>query len=144
MAHHVTFGDFMAGNILAGDFLTRSLHIYAYCILHKKSKIVQWTQGYCSSHTYSMSWYAYLLTGSEGGLRLQLNIEQYEYMKGPNPGAGLKLQIHNQEDVPMVKDHGIAVPPGSHGFVAVKTVEVVVASMALQAMWYKYSYTIYI
>ena len=52
-------------------------------------------------------------------------------MKGPNPGAGLKLQIHNQEDVPMVKDHGIAVPPGSHGFVAVKTVEVVVASMAI-------------
>ena len=58
-------------------------------------------------------------------MRLQLNIEQYEYMKSPNPGAGIKLQIHNQDDVALVKDHGIAVPPGSHGFLAVKTVEVV-------------------
>lgn len=64
------------------------------------------------------------LAGSEGGLRLELNIEQYEYMRGPNPGAGLKLQIHNQYDVPLVKDHGLAVPPGSHGFLAIKTVEV--------------------
>ena len=55
---------------------------------------------------------------------MELNIEQYEYMRGPNPGAGLKLQIHNQNDVPLVKEHGLAVPPGSHGFVAIKTIEV--------------------
>ena len=69
--------------------------------------------------------------GSEGGLRMQLNVEQYEYMNGPNPGAGLKLQIHNQQDVPLVKDHGIAVPPGTHAFVAVKTVKVPVYLLIL-------------
>ena len=62
--------------------------------------------------------------GADGGLKLQLNIEQYEYMRGPNDGAGLKILIHNHNDVPMVRDHGLAVPPGSHGFVAIKTVEV--------------------
>ena len=76
------------------------------------------------SSTSTCTYGTCLLTGSEGGLRLELNIEQYEYMRGPNPGAGLKLQIHNQNDVPLVKEHGLAVPPGSHGFVAIKTIEV--------------------
>ena len=66
-----------------------------------------------------------LTTGADGGLKLQINIEQYEYMRGPNDGAGLKILIHNHNDVPLVRDHGLAVPPGSHGFVAVKAVEVI-------------------
>ena len=62
--------------------------------------------------------------GSEGGLRPHLNIEQYEYMKGPNSGAGLKLQVHNPDEPPLVRDQGIAIPPGSQAFVAIKTIEV--------------------
>ena len=57
-------------------------------------------------------------------MRLQVNIEQYEYMRGPNTGAGLKILVHNQKEVPLVKDYGRAVPSGSHGYVAVKTFEV--------------------
>ena len=57
-------------------------------------------------------------------MRLQLNIEQYEYMSGPNDGAGVKLLVHQPHDVPLVKDHGLAVPAGMHAFVALKIVEV--------------------
>jgi hypothetical protein len=65
-----------------------------------------------------------LFLGAQGGLRLQLNIEQYEYMRGPNDGAGVKLLVHQPHDIPLVKDHGLAVPSGMHGFVALKIVEV--------------------
>ena len=53
-----------------------------------------------------------------------MNIEQYEYMKGPNTGAGIKLHLHDQGDVALVKDQGIAVAPGTHGFVAVDLLKV--------------------
>lgn len=62
--------------------------------------------------------------GTEGGLRLQLNIEQYQYMPGPNEGAGLKIQVHNANEIPLIRDHGLAVPPGHHGLVAIKTIQV--------------------
>ena len=58
------------------------------------------------------------------GLRLKLNVEQYEYMNGPNSGAGLKIHIHNQGELAMVKDHGLAMPPGSQTFVAIDVMEV--------------------
>ncbi|ELU18124.1 hypothetical protein CAPTEDRAFT_206790 [Capitella teleta] len=59
-------------------------------------------------------------TGVEGGLRLLLNVEQYEYMPGPNSGAGLKFSLHAPEDIASVKDQGYAIPPGSHSLVAAK------------------------
>ena len=62
--------------------------------------------------------------GSEGGLQLELNIEQYEYMRGPDLGAGLRVLLHNQREVPLVKNHGLALMPGTHASIAVKTVEV--------------------
>ena len=34
-------------------------------------------------------------TGAEFGLRLVLNIEQYEYIRGPSTDAGIKVWIHN-------------------------------------------------
>ena len=66
----------------------------------------------------------YVPIGSEGGLKLQLNIEQYQYMHGPNEGAGLKVLVHNYNEIPLVRDHGLAIPPGSHAFIAAKTVKV--------------------
>ncbi|ELT94811.1 hypothetical protein CAPTEDRAFT_212993 [Capitella teleta] len=63
-------------------------------------------------------------TGVEGGLTLLLNIEQYEYMPGPNGGAGLKLSLHGQHEQAYVRDHGLAIPPGTHGFVALKTIKI--------------------
>ena len=40
------------------------------------------------------------VAGADRGLRMRLNIEQYEYMVGPNPGAGIKLLIHENTEVP--------------------------------------------
>lgn len=64
------------------------------------------------------------ISGAEGGLSLLLNVEQYEYMPGPNSGAGLKISLHGQHERAYVRDHGLAIPPGSHAFVALKVVQV--------------------
>lgn len=55
---------------------------------------------------------------------MRLNVEQYEYMKGPNEGAGMKILVHEQNEIPLVKDFGLAIPPGFHALVAVKVIEV--------------------
>ena len=64
------------------------------------------------------------ILGIEGGLRLLLNIEQYEYMPGPNSAAGIKLSLHPPNDIASLKDHGYAIYPGSQSLVAVKVKEV--------------------
>ena len=74
----------------------------------------------CSSLTTQ----AYLTAGADRGLRMRLNIEQYEYMVGPNPGAGIKLLIHDNTEVPLVKDLGNAIPPGTHAYVGIQIVQV--------------------
>ena len=53
-----------------------------------------------------------------------LNVEQYEYMKGPHNAVGLKLLLHQQDDVPLVQDFGESVPVGMHTFVAVSHMKV--------------------
>ena len=53
------------------------------------------------------------------GLQLVLNIEQYEYMKGPHNAVGLKLVLHNQDAIALVQDFGDNVPAGMHTFIAV-------------------------
>ena len=45
-------------------------------------------------------------------------------MKGPNDGAGVKMLIHEPHDIPLVRDHGIAVAVGMHAFVGLKILEV--------------------
>lgn len=64
------------------------------------------------------------LKGVENGLRLTLNIEQYEYMPGPHDAAGIKMLLHDRDEIPRVHALGQAIPPGSHVFVGVKIVEV--------------------
>ena len=58
------------------------------------------------------------------GLQLVLNIEQYEYMKGPHNAVGLKLVLHNQDAIPLVQDFGENVPAGMHTFIAVSVSKV--------------------
>ena len=41
---------------------------------------------------YVNIFYEHLVTGSRFGLTLTLNIEQYEYMVGPNTDAGIKVR----------------------------------------------------
>ena len=78
----------------------------------------------------------FFLTGADRGLRLRLNIEQYEYMQGPNDGAGLKILIHDQNDVPMVKDLGLAVRPGTHTYVDINIIEVLNIDLFLYVVRY--------
>ncbi|XP_052721999.1 uncharacterized protein LOC128192939 [Crassostrea angulata] len=61
--------------------------------------------------------------GIENGLRLTLNIEQYEYMPGPHDAAGIKMLIHDHSDIPMVHALGQAISPGSRVFVGMKIIE---------------------
>ena len=49
-----------------------------------------------------------------------MNIEQYEYMLGPQSDAGVKVFLHSKEDVPEVRDLGFAVSPGTHALVGVR------------------------
>lgn len=57
-----------------------------------------------------------IVIGSQAGLQFRLNSTVVN-MKGPNTGPGFKLHLHIQGDVALVKDHDIAVAPGSHVFV---------------------------
>ncbi len=67
----------------------------------------------------------FLCVGADRGLHLTLNIEQYEYMKGPSAGAGIKILIHDNTEIPLVRDLGQAIPPGSHAFVGVQILQVI-------------------
>ena len=61
----------------------------------------------------------YLIIGAGNGLSLNLNIEQYEYMKGPHLAAGLKILLHGHNEAPFVDDLGDALPTGMDAFVSV-------------------------
>ena len=56
-----------------------------------------------------------------------MNVEQYEYTKGPPNAVGLKLLLHHQDDVPLVQDFGDNVPVGMHTFVGVTVSKVRIA-----------------
>ena len=62
--------------------------------------------------------------GLKHGLQLVVNVEQYEYMKGPNNAVGLKLLLHHQDDVPLVQDFGDNVPAGMPTFVSLSVTNV--------------------
>ena len=58
--------------------------------------------------------------GVDSGLRLTLNVEQYEYMAGPHDAAGVKILLHEPRETPSVHGLGQAVATGTHAFVGVK------------------------
>ena len=61
-------------------------------------------------------------------MRLGLNIEQYEYMISPNPGAGIKILLHEGNEVPLVRELGAAIAPGTRAFLGVQIIEVITIS----------------
>ncbi|XP_041378054.1 acid-sensing ion channel 1C-like [Gigantopelta aegis] len=64
-------------------------------------------------------------TGSDYGLKLTLNVEQYEYMPGPHDAAGVKLLLHDHKEFPKVHELGLAIPTGSHTFIGIQLVSIV-------------------
>ncbi|XP_071165065.1 degenerin-like protein del-10 [Mytilus edulis] len=63
--------------------------------------------------------------GVENGLKLRLNVEQYEYMPGPHDAAGIKILIHDRLEIPRVYALGQAVSTGSNVFAGVQLLKVV-------------------
>lgn len=66
----------------------------------------------------------HIFAGSDNGLNLLLNVEQYEYMPGPNDAAGVKVLTHVKDDHPRVRELGIAVPTGTQAFIGLQVVMV--------------------
>ncbi len=62
--------------------------------------------------------------GVKNGLELTLNVEQYQYTKGPHNAVGLKFLLHRQDEVPLVQNFGDNVPVGMYTFVAVNLLNV--------------------
>ena len=74
--------------------------------------------------------------GSRNGLSLVLNVENYEYMAGPNNEAGAKLYLHNPQEEAMVRDLGFALAPGMHFLVDIDTVEVSWTRCLIQVLFF--------
>ena len=53
-----------------------------------------------------LSLFGHYMTGATNGLSLILNVEQYEYMRGPQTDAGVKVSIHSGN---IFKQEGISV-----------------------------------
>lgn len=87
-----------------------------------------WRHRFYSLGEHSIVVTRLLYTGADDGLRLTLNVEQYEYMPGPHDAAGVKMLLHTKGDVPRVHALGQAVPTGTHVFVGVKTVLVTISN----------------
>ena len=50
-------------------------------------------------------------------------------MPGPNKAAGLKMGLHQRDDLISIKDHGFAVPPGSQALVAARVMQVLTLNL---------------
>jgi len=66
-----------------------------------------------------MSVSIFCVLGSMLGLNLILNIEHYEYMGGPHNSAGVKILLHDSDEVPFVGDMGFNVPPGRQSLIGI-------------------------
>ena len=48
-------------------------------------------------------------------------------MPGPNHGAGVKILVHNQTEIPRIHDLGVAVPPGAYALIGMLASQVSLA-----------------
>ncbi|XP_052769455.1 acid-sensing ion channel 4-B-like isoform X2 [Mya arenaria] len=83
-------------------------------------KTVLTDHGVCFTFVRDASDMTITSSGVDSGLRLTLNVEQYEYMAGPHDAAGLKILLHDPMEMPFVHELGQAVPTGTHAFFGVK------------------------
>jgi hypothetical protein len=62
----------------------------------------------------------FVISGKSSGLELIINVEEYDYMIGPNSGAGIKLVLHGQDEIPIPAEYGQELPTGREGFINVE------------------------
>ena len=75
--------------------------------------------GLCYTFSPNSSEMAISAPGIDSGLKLMLNIEQYEYMNGPHDSAGVKILLHDPRQTPLVGSLGQAVSNGVSAFAAI-------------------------
>ncbi|KAK2172938.1 hypothetical protein NP493_919g01054 [Ridgeia piscesae] len=112
------------GNVSMMDVYLKNKH-------RKEDMIVRWNGKKCSHEHFNLTLtdagvcYTFITdsfvksTGVQSGLQLVVNIEQYEYMKGPHDAVGLKVLLHERGDIPLMQDFADAVPAGMNTFIAV-------------------------
>jgi hypothetical protein len=60
-------------------------------------------------------------SGPMNGLYLVLNISRLEYSKVTYGNVGIKVLVHHHDELPILEEKGIAIPPGKNAFIGVKT-----------------------
>ena len=69
--------------------------------------------------------FPYLDPDKDGGLRVTLLVEQYDYMRGPQDSVGALVVIADQDETEAVaKDHGIGVTVGQSVSIGLQKSEV--------------------
>ena len=79
----------------------------------------------------------FFFSGKSSGLELIINVEEYDYMIGPNSGAGIKLVLHGQDEIPIPAEYGQELPTGREGFINVEM------SRVCKYILYRYAKYIY-
>ncbi|XP_041464721.1 amiloride-sensitive sodium channel subunit gamma-like isoform X2 [Lytechinus variegatus] len=81
---------------------------------------------YGNCYTFNSGEFGKLLTVSKVGplygLSLELYIQQSEYISSLQPSAGLRLLVHDQNEMPFPEDQGINLAPGAHASVGLSMV----------------------
>ena len=53
-------------------------------------------------------------------MSLLINIEGYEHIAGFSKESGAMLYLHDQQEIPFVKDQGVMIPTGMHSMIAIR------------------------
>ncbi|XP_064644685.1 acid-sensing ion channel 1-like [Lineus longissimus] len=64
-------------------------------------------------------------TGSNSGLHLRMTVEHLEYyLQNPlSNSAGIKMMLHDADTLPLVKEYGMAITPGTENFMGIRQVK---------------------
>lgn len=82
----------------------------------------------------------FVISGKSSGLELIINVEEYDYMIGPNSGAGIKLVLHGQDEIPVPAEYGQELPTGREGFINVEMSRVCKYLFSTYMLYAKYLY----
>ena len=61
-------------------------------------------------------------TGTDYGATFTININQSEYFE-TQESAGIKVMLHHYKEPPLIKEYGLAIPPGSEAYISTRTLE---------------------
>ena len=61
-------------------------------------------------------------TGADYGASFKININQSEYAK-TTESAGIKVMLHEYREPPLIKEYGLAIPPGSEAYISTRALK---------------------